>query len=123
MNDGPDNVKHRMGKVDTSYYLIGVGASTAGRKANRAVAIVLSGTGLDGSRGLHAVKDVDGIVMAQAVETAKFDGMPRAAAATEIVDLILPPEALHRLVTRPLGARGRQPYAHRRAMPLLRINA
>ena len=68
--------------------------SLAEDAGNRAVAVVLSGTGSDGSRGLRAVKDVDGIVMTQLPETAKFDGMLRAAAATEIIDLVLPPDEM-----------------------------
>ena len=60
----------------------------------RGVAIILSGTGSDGSRGLRAVKDRDGFVMVQDPKTAGFDGMPRAAIATGIADLILSPDAM-----------------------------
>ena len=68
--------------------------SLAEAVGNRAVAIVLSGTGSDGSRGLRAVKDRDGFVMVQDPETAGFDGMPRAALATKIVDSVGPPDAM-----------------------------
>lgn len=68
--------------------------SLAEAVGNRAVAIVLSGTGSDGSRGLRAVKDRDGFVMVQDPETAGFDGMPRAALATKIVDSVGAPDAL-----------------------------
>ena len=45
----------------------------------RAVGIVLSGTGSDGSRGIRAIHDAGGLVIAQSEDTAKFDGMPRSA--------------------------------------------
>ncbi|MEM7073971.1 MAG: chemotaxis protein CheB [Pseudomonadota bacterium] len=69
-------------------------ASLAEAVGNRAIAIVLSGTGTDGSRGLRAVKDRDGFVMVQEPETAIFDGMPTAAIETNLVDLIAPPDAM-----------------------------
>jgi two-component system CheB/CheR fusion protein len=66
----------------------------------RAVCIVLSGTGNDGSAGARAIKEAGGLVIAQEPEDAEFDGMPRAAIATGAVDLVLPvarmPEALAR---------------------------
>src|SRR6185436_3980586 len=58
----------------------------------RAVALVLSGTGSDGSRGIRAVHEAGGLVIAQTESSAKFDGMPRSAVDTGIVDLVLHPE-------------------------------
>ena len=52
----------------------------------RAVCIVLSGTGSDGSLGLKAVKERTGLTMAQSVEDAEHDGMPRSAIGTGLVD-------------------------------------
>jgi two-component system CheB/CheR fusion protein len=60
----------------------------------RAIAVILSGSGSDGARGVRAIKETGGMVMAQSEESAKFDGMPRAAAATGAADYILPPEAM-----------------------------
>jgi two-component system CheB/CheR fusion protein len=60
----------------------------------RAVGIVLSGTGSDGSRGIRAIHDAGGLVIAQSEDTAKFDGMPRSAVETGVVDLVLPPAAM-----------------------------
>ncbi|HEY0282986.1 MAG TPA: chemotaxis protein CheB [Rhizomicrobium sp.] len=64
----------------------------------RAVCVILSGTGSDGSLGLKAVKEKGGLVIAQDTEEAGYDGMPRNAIATGAVDLVLPaakiPEAL-----------------------------
>ena len=55
----------------------------------RAVCIVLSGTGADGSLGLKAVKEKGGLVIAQDPAEAGYDGMPRSAIATGAVDLVL----------------------------------
>ena len=68
--------------------------SLADAVGNRAIGIVLSGTGTDGRRGLRAIKDRDGFVLVQEPETAAFDGMPMAAIATNLVDLIAPPDAM-----------------------------
>ncbi len=56
----------------------------------RAICIILSGTGADGSLGLQAVKEKGGFVIAQDPEEAGFDGMPRTAILTGAVDLVLP---------------------------------
>jgi len=64
----------------------------------RAICVVLSGTGADGSLGLMAVKETGGLVIAQEPGEAAYDGMPRSAIKTGAVDLVLPtakiPEAL-----------------------------
>jgi two-component system CheB/CheR fusion protein len=56
----------------------------------RAICVVLSGTGADGSLGLRAVKERGGLVIAQDPGEAGFDGMPRSAILTGAVDLVLP---------------------------------
>lgn len=56
----------------------------------RAVCIVLSGTGSDGAVGLTTVKEHGGITMAQSPDDAEHDGMPAAAIATGMVDIVLP---------------------------------
>ena len=53
-----------------------------------AVGIVLSGTGSDGSRGIREIHDAGGLVVVQSEKSAKFNGMPRSAINTGIVDLI-----------------------------------
>ena len=58
---------------------------------DRAVGIVLSGTGTDGTLGLQAIKEAAGTTMVQNVQSAKYDGMPRSALATGLVDYVLPP--------------------------------
>jgi two-component system CheB/CheR fusion protein len=61
---------------------------------NRAIGVILSGTASDGSSGLPEIKAVGGITIAQSPETARYDGMPRAAIATGIVDLVLSPQEI-----------------------------
>ncbi|SDT55104.1 CheR family methyltransferase [Pseudomonas prosekii] len=56
----------------------------------RAFCLVLSGTGSDGAVGLSRIKEQGGVTLAQAPEDAEFDGMPRAAIETQMVDLVLP---------------------------------
>ncbi|WP_218509643.1 chemotaxis protein CheB [Variovorax sp. dw_308] len=56
----------------------------------RAVCIVLSGTGSDGSVGLTRIKEHGGIAMAQTPDDAAHEGMPRAAISTGMVDIVLP---------------------------------
>ena len=58
----------------------------------RAVGVILSGTGSDGRRGVHAIHEAGGSVIAQNPESAKFDGMPKSAIATGLVDAVLDPE-------------------------------
>lgn len=69
----------------------------------RAVAIVLSGGGSDGSRGIRHVHDAGGLVLAQDLESAQFDGMPRAAVETGVVDHTLPPQDMPRVLLERVG--------------------
>ncbi|MFW6328803.1 MAG: chemotaxis protein CheB [Alkalispirochaetaceae bacterium] len=68
--------------------------SLADDQGELAVAVVLSGTGSDGTRGIRAIKEAGGMVMVQSEESAKFDGMPRSAISTGIVDFVLPPQRM-----------------------------
>ncbi len=68
--------------------------SLAQDQHERAIGIVLSGTGTDGTQGLKAIKGEGGMAMAQAPESAAYDGMPRSAIATGGVDYILSPEKM-----------------------------
>lgn len=73
--------------------------SLASEAQEKAVAIILSGTGADGSRGVVSVHKAGGLVMVQDQEEADFSGMPVSAISTGIVDVVLPaarmPEALN----------------------------
>ncbi|TXT36558.1 MAG: two-component system chemotaxis family CheB/CheR fusion protein, partial [Comamonadaceae bacterium] len=57
----------------------------------RAIGIVLSGTGSDGTLGVRAIKAEGGMVMVQNPASSEFDGMPQSALATGLVDFELPP--------------------------------
>jgi len=59
-----------------------------------AVGIVLSGTGSDGSRGVRDIHEAGGFVLVQDVDSARFDGMPKSACETGIVDLVLRPDQM-----------------------------
>ena len=63
-----------------------------------AVAVVLSGTGSDGSLGLKTVQEMSGLTVVQSLETAQFDGMPKNAIATRGVDYVLSPPAIAHLL-------------------------
>jgi two-component system, chemotaxis family, protein-glutamate methylesterase/glutaminase len=56
----------------------------------RAIAVILTGTGVDGSAGIQAIKHMGGTVIAQDETTSEFFGMPNSAILTGSVDLILP---------------------------------
>lgn len=93
--------------------------SLAQDQHERAICIVLSGTGTDGTLGVRAVKGEGGMVMAQTPESTEYDGMPRSAIATGMVDFVLLPDqmparllayAAHVFGTTPAGApEGPQP--------------
>lgn len=56
----------------------------------RSVGIILSGMGTDGTQGLKAIKEGMGLVLAQDPASAKYDGMPRSAIGTGLVDIVAP---------------------------------
>lgn len=66
--------------------------SLAAERRESAIAVILSGTGSDGSRGVEEINRTDGLVIAQTEQTSKFDGMPHAARETGAVHLTLDPE-------------------------------
>jgi two-component system chemotaxis response regulator CheB len=76
--------------------------SVAAAYKDRAIAVVLSGSGVDGNLGIKAIKKMGGMVIAQNQKTSQFFGMPDAAIRTGCVDFILPleeiPQTLIKLV-------------------------
>ena len=68
--------------------------SLADDQGDKAIGVILSGTGSDGVRGIRAIKETGGMVMVQSEESARFDGMPRAAISTGLADFILPPDEM-----------------------------
>jgi two-component system chemotaxis response regulator CheB len=76
--------------------------SCAGIYRKRMIAVILTGMGNDGSKGVRAVHEQGGYIIAESDETAVVYGMPREAVATGIVDRVVP---LHR-VSREILIRG-----------------
>jgi two-component system, chemotaxis family, CheB/CheR fusion protein len=74
------------------------------------IAIVLSGTGSDGALGIDEIKSTGGITFAQDQNSAKHDGMPRAAIATGQIDYVLAPE----VIALELRRIANHPYTHGR---------
>jgi len=84
---------------------------------SRAIGVVLSGTGSDGSQGLAEIKAAGGITFAQDEASAKYSGMPLSAVQSGCVDFVMPPIAIARELVRI----GRHPYvAHaEEALPMV----
>ena len=64
--------------------------SVAASFKDRAIAVMLTGTGSDGATGVQAIKKMGGTVIAQDEGTSEFFGMPGAAIQTGVVDFVLP---------------------------------
>jgi two-component system, chemotaxis family, CheB/CheR fusion protein len=80
--------------------------SLATDQKEKAVCIILSGTGTDGTLGLKAVKAELGMSMVQQVESAKYAGMPSSAIGTGLADFVLPPASM----SKQLVAYAKGPY-------------
>lgn len=88
--DKDPNDKSPNTAVDTFFY------SLAHTYEDRAIAVVMSGTGTDGSRGIETVKEFGGLVIVQDPAQARFDGMPVSSIATGNVDIVLPANRIYR---------------------------
>ena len=75
-------------------------------RGSKAVGVILSGTGSDGTLGARAIKAEGGIVFAQDLESAQHDGMPRSATESGCVDFVLPPAR----IAQELSRLSRHPY-------------
>jgi len=80
--------------------------SVAATFGHRAIAVVLSGTGLDGAMGVSAVKKMGGTVVAQDEGSSAFFGMPSAAIETGDVDVVASLADISSVVTATVRARG-----------------
>ena len=65
-------------------------------QGERAICVILSGTGSDGTLGLKAIKESGGMTIVQDPQSAKYDGMPRSAIEAGLADHILPVEKIPR---------------------------
>src|SRR5579862_5062618 len=81
--------------------------SLAVARGSRAICVILSGTGSDGSLGLEAIKEKGGLVIVQSPDDAAFDGMPRSAIKTGLADFVVPVAKIPEILARygkPAGA-------------------
>jgi two-component system CheB/CheR fusion protein len=86
--------------------------SLAHEQRERAICIVLSGTGSDGTLGVRAIKGEGGMVMAQSPESTEYDGMPQSVIATGLVDYVLQPAQMaEQLITFVAHAFGPRPQS------------
>src|SRR5580692_1456991 len=86
--------------------------SLAEELGERAICVILSGTGGDGSLGLKAVKEKGGLVIAQDPAEAEYDGMPRSAMLTGAVDLVLPVAKIPEILAKYGRRKGLAPDDH-----------
>ena len=91
-----EQVENRGVRVPIDFFF----RSLADDQQQRAIGIVLSGTGSDGTLGVREIKAAGGMVIVQAPETAQYDGMPRSAIAAGVVDYVLPVEAMPDVLVR-----------------------
>ena len=78
--------------------------SLAREHGDRAIGVVLSGMGSDGTLGLKAIKAQGGLALAQQPESAQFDSMPNSAIAAGSADIVAPPAELPARILRVLAA-------------------
>src|ERR1700738_2135160 len=86
--------------------------SLAEELGERAICVILSGTGGDGSLGLKAVKEKGGLVIVQDPDDAEYDGMPRSAMLTGAVDLVLPGAQIPEILAKYGRRKGLAPDDH-----------
>jgi chemotaxis response regulator CheB len=72
--------------------------SLASQRAERAIAIVLSGTGSNGTQGLREIKAEGGLILVEDPSHARFDGMPRSAIRAGLADRVLAPDKMPAIV-------------------------
>ena len=116
LNDGrlrlemPEPSEHPRLSVNHLFFAL------AAELEDRAVAVVLSGTGMDGTEGIKAIKNHGGLTVAQDPRTARYGGMPESAIASGHVDLILSPEKMGQELVRYMRLR-EGTSAREQAMP------
>ena len=92
----PEHVRGRRVPIDLFF------RSLAEAYGKNAVAVVLTGTGSDGTLGLERVKEMGGFTVVQDPDEAEYDGMPRSALSSGLIDFVLPiseiPDKLRRVI-------------------------
>jgi two-component system CheB/CheR fusion protein len=86
--------------------------SLAEQKGNRAIGIILSGSGSDGTLGMVEIQGHGGVTFAQDHATAKYDSMPRSAVVAGCVDYVLPTKG----IAKELARIARHPYVARNTL-------
>jgi two-component system CheB/CheR fusion protein len=90
--------------------------SLAKEAKNRAIGVVLSGTGSDGTEGLKAIYAEGGITFAQDEDSAKYSGMPHSAVTAGVVHFSLPPSKIAKELTRI----GKHPYLNHAGLKVVK---
>ena len=89
--------------------------SLAEDMGENSICLIFSGSGSDGTQGLKSIRNKGGLVMVQQPEQANYDGMPRSAINTGMVDLVLPVEKMAKeLMTytiHPYVKKGQEPFS------------
>lgn len=83
-------IEHNVNKMPIDYFF----RSLAEDRKERAICIILSGTGTDGTLGLKSVREAEGVSIVQDPDDAKYNGMPRSAISSGLVDFVLPVEKI-----------------------------
>lgn len=90
----------------------------AAAHGERAIGVILSGAGSDGSVGLKAIREAGGLTLVQEPTEAEYDDMPQSAIAADLVDLILPVAEMPAQIGRVIEATSRLPQvAEAEALP------
>lgn len=90
----PEEPHYRARPIDAFF------SALAADQTERAVGIVLSGTGSDGAAGLEAIRSAGGLCLVQDPETAEYDGMPQSAIDTGAADTVVPPRDMGEILLR-----------------------
>ncbi len=90
--------------------------SLAAVYGDRAIGVVLSGTGNDGTDGLRAIHERGGLTFAQTPDSARYDGMPRSAMACGAVNFSLDPQKIGQELLRVVSAEGTPPSGERSSL-------
>lgn len=90
--------------------------SLAANYKERSIGVVLSGTGSDGTRGAGSINEAGGLLIAQAPEDAKFDGMPRSIISTGLVDVILPVDLIGERIYTHVASQGQSSITSQRVL-------